>query len=128
MTSLNELRVKGIENVGVNVSDRESSRGTAKRREYLKHSGKSFDEHLESAMKAMRFKSESDVVWNFDDFGTSIELLNYLSELPIESRIENIERAYSNTELELSLGVSPTVYRDKYFNLLMVVALSIKTE
>lgn len=84
--------------------------------------GKTFEEMLENAQSAMRVDIPTP---SFDAIGDVLEDVLSFKDLDVDARLSNIERVYSNRELEAILGISPDYYRDKYFALLKVVALGI---
>lgn len=57
-----------------------------------------------------------------------LETIAEMSNMPICSRLELINKAYQGVDLEEALNVPKEYYRERYFALLELVAKSIKTE
>lgn len=57
-----------------------------------------------------------------------LESIEELSSMTLDERLKSIEKSYKGVELETILNISPNYYRDRYFELLMLVATSIKTD
>lgn len=57
-----------------------------------------------------------------------LETIAEMSNMPIYSRLELIDKAYQGVDLEEALNVPKEYYRERYFALLELVAKSIKTD
>lgn len=85
------------------------------------NSGRTVEEMVQSAKKAIR---EKDSTRGYDAVSDVLEDVSLFKGLSLEDRLLAIENSSSNTELEEILGIPSDYYRNKYFALLKVIALS----